>query len=352
MLYTLFQHETQIMSSYNPVFTTKLNANNNVQVRIQDTYGQYILVNLQIKIEKLQILNTVDEINDVFTSKNDVLDLKRMINDDSQSNTMVFINVLASRLDKLKPEEANDVVSRILNLMLELRIIQFDDISITVQTLINLILPITMNHKIAIKCGAIFEKISNVLQARYEDISFIDYIRNVNQILKVLNQIIEPFETILPVQNTDSLISHEYHVEDYKNYGDLDFSIFEKLEYLEQTTSSIEKLTNGLATWASKLLQPMEVLENMETDDIQVEVVALDQEFARDHGNKIVISGTTVEVTVPEKLLSHWNVEKSISCTFFNKNPMWWFPDVNKINSDVVGISIYSRVSGVEEKVK
>lgn len=349
--HTLFQGKTQVLSSDNYVFTTKLNANNDVQVRIQDSYGPYFFIDLKIKIKKSEILNTIEEINEVFTSNNDERDLKRMISDESRSNTIVFINVLASRLSILKPAEANDIVLRTLDLMNELIINQFEDISSIIHTLMNLILPINMNHKAAAKCAKIFDKVSEVLQTQYEEINFSDYIRTTNDCLSVINEMIEPFETIPPVQNTDSLVSKEYHIEDYKEYGDLDFEIFEKLENLEKTSSSMEKIMNGLATWAANLLLPMEILGNIETDNIQFKVVTFDEEVVRNHGNNLRMNSTTVRVTLNDKFLSNFGSESSISCGFFNKNPMWWYPDGNDINSDVVAVSIYKRVPRADDTV-
>lgn len=340
-LYILFQGETQLLQSNNPVFTSKLNANEAVRVRIQDSYGQYLMVNVDVSIKVPSIMNSIDEINEIFTSKNASLDLKRMISDESQSNTLVFINMVAGRLNELKTVDVSETVAQILDLMNELGINHFDDVSPITDTLTKLLRPIQMNRKIAMKCAKILDKISIALQ-NYDDVVAVsDYISNTNRILSIINQIIDPFETIPLVQNANSLISSEYHMEDYKYYGELDFGIFEKLENLESITLSVDRTVNSLATCAAKLFQPMELLEDMVAKDIQFEVLAFDKEVALSHGNHLKINGTTVVVTVSKQLLSHFDSESSISCTFFNKNPMWWFSDENEINSDVVGVSIY-----------
>lgn len=341
-LYILFQGETQLLQSNNPVFKSKLNANDAVRVRIQDSYGQYLMVDLNVSIKVPSIMNSIDEINEIFTSKNASLDLKRMISDESQSNTLVFINMVAGRLNELNEAvDVRDTVAQILDLMNELGINHFDDVSPITDTLTNLLRPIQMNRKIAMKCAMILDKISIALQNYDDAVSVSDYTSNTNHILSIINQIINPFETIPPVQNVNSLISSEYHMEDYKYYGELDFGIFEKLENLESITLSVEQTVNFLATCAAKLFQPMELLEDMVAKDIQFEVLAFDEEVALNHGNHLKINGTTVVVTVSDKLLSDFDSESSISCTFFNKNPMWWFSDENEINSDVVGVSIY-----------
>lgn len=350
LIYVLLQGRTQLFSSNNPVFTSKLNADNDVRVRIQDSYGQYQLVEIKVNIKKTTALNSIEEINDIFTSKNSSLDLKRMIADESQSNALVFINMVASRLKNLKPVGVSDIASQILDLINELKIVNFDVINPITHTLKNL-LSIDMNHKIALKCAKILDKISSALQNSNDDISASDYVSTTNSTLSVLNQLINPFEAIPPVQNVDSLVSHEYHEENYEYYGELDFAIFEKLDNLETVTLSVEKTVNGLATCAAKLLQPMEDLGDMAANDIEVKVLAFDQEVARADGNRLEINGTTAVVTVSDQLLSQFDNESSISCTFFNKNPMWWFSDGAGINSDVVGVSMYRIGKGTEENV-
>lgn len=344
LLYVLFQGETQLLSSNNPAFTSKLNANDAVRVRIQDSHGQYLMVDVKVGIKAPSIFHSIDEINDIFTSKNVSLDLRRMITDGTQSNTLVFINMVADRLNKLnKTGDVRDTVSQILSLLSELRIDSFDDISPITDTLTRLLQPIQMNHKIAVKCAKILDKISIVLQSYDEDVAVSDYVSTTNRVLSVINQLIDPFETIPPVQNSNSLISPEYHMEDYQSYGELDFGIFEKLENLEAVTVSVERAANSLAACAANILQPMEILKDMAAKDIQFEVLAFDREVALNHGSHLNINGTTVVVTVSDadKLLSDFDGESSISCTFFDKNPMWWFSDENQINSDVVGVSIY-----------
>lgn len=348
-IYMLFQGGTKLLSSNNRVFTSKLNAANDVKVRIQDSYGQYLLVQIKITIKKTTALSSIEEISDIFTSKNSSLDLKRMITDGFQSNALVFINTVASRLNVLKPDEGSDIVSQILDVMDELRIDHFDGISPVTQTLTNLLQPIRMNHKIALKCTKILDKISSALRNNNVEVSASDYVTATNGILSVVNQLIDPFETIPPVQNVNALISHEYHEEDYEYYGVLDFGIFEKLDNLESITLSVEKTVNGLATCAAKLFQPMEDLGEMSANDIQVKVLVFDEEVASDQGNRSTINGTTAAVTVSYQ--SNFHNESSISCTFFNKSPMWWFSDGIEINSDVVGVSIYRRGAGIEENV-
>lgn len=352
LTYTLFQGETQLLSSNNHIFKSKLNANEDERVRIQNSYGQYLLVEIKINVKETAILNSIEEINEIFTSKNASLDLKRMITDDTQSNAIVFISMVASRLNKFEQVDVSDTVTQIIGLMNDLRIKYFDDISPITNVLTKLLLPIHMNHKIGLKCAQILDKISIILQNQCEDVPVSDYVNTTNRILSILHEITDPFETIPPVQNVHSLTSHEYHIEDYEYYGDLDVGIFEKLNNLETITRSVEETINGLAYMAAKLFQPMEVVGDIAANDIQFEVLAFDQEVERNHRNKFQISGTTVVVTLSDKLLAHFDSgESSISCTFFSKSPMWWFSDGNQINSDVVGISIYKRDIGIQENV-
>lgn len=348
LMYTLFQGGTQLLSSNNPVFTSKLNANDAIRVRIQDPYGQYTTVDITIHIEELPMFNSIDEINDIFTSKNASLDLKRMIADETQSNTLVFINAVASRLIKLQPVDVSDTVARIIGLMNELEMIHFDDTIPILHTLIKLLLPTQMNLKLAMECANLLNRISTALPNSYDDVSASDYVGNANRILTVINQMIDPFDTIPPVQNANSLISHEYHFDDYKDYGELDVGIFEKLENLATISRSVDRIHNGLATCAAKLFQPMEVLADMTAEDVQFKVLAFDREVAQTYGNHLQINGTTVAVMVSDELLAHFDHEASISCTFFDKNPMWWFQDENAINSDVVGVSIYN-IGGLDK---
>lgn len=349
LVYSIFQGDVQLLSSNNPDFKFKLNAKNGgVRVKIQDSSGQFILEEIKIKITEPTMLNTIDEINEIFTSKNASLDLKRLIADETQSNAIVFINTVAGRLNKLNNTvDVSDTVSQILDLMNELRITYFDDISPVTDVLMQLLQPIQLNHKIATKCARILDKMSIVLQNLNEDVPVVDYVSTTNHILSVINQLIDPFETIPPVQNSKSLISPEYHTEEYESYGELDFGVFEKLANLETITQSVEKTVNALATCAAKSFQPMEMLGNMTANNIQFEVLAFDQEVLRKRGNNLKINGTTTLVTVSEKLQPLFDSDSSISCTFFDKNPMWWFSDGNPINSDVVGVSMYKRGIGV-----
>ncbi|XP_037036652.1 sperm receptor for egg jelly-like [Bradysia coprophila] len=350
VFYVLYQGDTQLLVSNIPHFTSTLNANGKVQVKIQNTDGQHIRQELTVNIVESPILHSIEEITDIFTSKNDSINLHRIINEETQGDAIVFINMVADRLSKLN--NVTDTVERIIELMKELRIDNFEDIASISQTMLKLLSPIPMNHKLALRCATILDKMSATLKRFDEEMSITGYIDTSRDVLSVINQLIDPFETIPPVQNRNPLISHEYHTEDYEYYGTLDFGIFEKLENLETVTTSVENTLIGMATSAAMSFQPMEMLENITADDIQFETLVFDQEVARNHGNSLKVNGTSASVTVSEKLLSQFDSDSSISCTFFNKNPMWWFSDGGDINSDVVGVSIYRSASDVQENVE
>ncbi|KAJ6636310.1 Polycystic kidney disease 1-related protein, partial [Pseudolycoriella hygida] len=341
-LHTLFQGETAILQTNSHTFTSKLNANEKISIKALDHVGHDQLISIEVDVKEPQSLNTAEEISEIFTSKNETLDLARMIKD-SKSAAFVLINTVASRLSNINPVQATDIVSRILDLVIEHPMISFEDISPISNSLKNLLVPIQMNHTIGLKCGKILSKISNQLQIYDDDVSHPDFISCTKNVLSAVSEMIHPFETIPPVQIVDSLISNEYHVEDYKYYGELDFGIFEKLENLEEMTLAIVKIINALTSHAAKSFYPMESLNDANVNDIQFEVLPFDNETIRNNGNQLKINGRAAEVTMSKKLLSYFVNESSISCTFFTKNPMWWFPDETEINSDVVGVSIYDQ---------
>lgn len=350
LLYVLLQNDVRVTSSHYPVFTSKLNAKKKTEVMIENSCGQYLLVPIAVTIETPPIFKSIEEINEIFTTKNASLDLKRLIADESLGNTLVFINTVSTCLNEIQPTGHTKTVCSILDLMNELDISNFDDVSLIADSVKKLISVVTMDHSIAMKCGRILNKIAKVLKSPYEEISFSNYVQSTNQVLSVINQIIVPFDTFPPIQNVDTLISNEYHTEDYKDYGDLDVDIFEKLENLEMTTSSIHNIMSGLGIWSAKMLQPMEQLDNMETKDIQFITKTLDENDVRGT-NLTTINGSTIQVIISDKLLAQYGDKYGISCSFFNKNPMWWYPDKNEINSDVVGVLIHEIIPELERNV-
>lgn len=350
-VYTLYQDDTQLVSSNNEVFVSKLNANGVVRVKIENSVGQYLLSDLEVKVEELNAFNSLEEINEIFTSEHDSHNLKRIVAEEAQGNAIVFINAISDRLHRFESVDVTETVVRILDLMNGLRINDFDDVAPVAQTMLKLV-SIQLNHKVTRKCGYILGKISLAVLNFVEDITSTEFVNTTKSVLAVVNELIDPFESIPPVQNSHSLISPEYHTEDYKSYGDLDYEIFEKLEDLEFVTMAIGRVINGLATCSAQSFNPMELLDDTNVDSIQFGFMAFDKEAADSRDNQLKLNGPTVEVVVSDALLSYFNSSVSMTCTFFEENPMWWYSDGNEIDSDVVAVSIFDTGNGESEHVR
>lgn len=306
LTYLIFQNDHLLFSSKDNPLNLRLNKGSMITVEIRDVYGSSILIEIPVIVEP----NLVD------------LDKSEVIYSSDVSSMIVLVNML-------KDQNLIFKILDIIEINTDLRVFLVLDVleKITEKMIFDHSL-INKTSKIMIKIVDSFTKIFTE-EVLYED----DFRKYSKKLLKLANHIISP--EVIPVFNDQLIIPPNFNdllSEDYPEYQDFDVNIIDVINSIYYGARSITCLINSLGIISSMRLEISEPIIQINTSEIYFNaLISKDQTLFKGISSKIILD---------RKFISNFNESIiKVQITFFEKNPYWWFPSSEIINSDVIMIS-------------
>lgn len=315
LTYLILQNDHLLTSTMDDQFNLRLNTGTMITIEIRDVYGSSILVNLTVHIEPY--------LDDFLMIESDV------IHSSDVSSMIVLVNMVND----------HNMIFKILNgidLSTDMRVFLVLDV------LEKMTKEMIFDHSLIYNTSRIVIKIvDSILKIFSEETLFEDDFRKYSKkLLKLANHIISP--EVIPNIN-DQLINptnfNDILIEDYPEYPNFDVNIIEVINNIDYGSRSITHLINSLGIISSQRQEICEPIIQINTSDIYFQsIVSNDQ---------ILFEGISTKIRLDHNFLSNFNDSiKKVQITYFTKNPYWWAPSSEIINSDVIMISAANHPNG------